>query len=332
VEKQTMKHYPLKTPARQAGLTLLELTVVMTILVALAGLTIPYVSSFFGAARDSTSVSSLAEVDKLMQSYSTKFMKEPNNMEALINGVTGASTTDTNCSADNAAANTVYCKLMFPGYFLPLKLTNEQLSSLNMAGIASLYYNDPTTLNATFASTVGVPTILSTANFVAQVVNPNTLNAGTTWTPPTTNPPATGTTPTIEDYLADVFATTAHNFDGQNCYVYVAFGVGNQSSLTGTVMSTAPVHFTSDGSAGPVVKYNRYLAIYQVDAQNNPSPIVGVATGLNPTVMTKGCPSGIEPAKYMGSAFAGNFAEGHLVGLARTQGTVYENINSNSGN
>jgi len=326
-----MKHYPLKTPARQAGLTLLELTVVMTILVALAGLTIPYVSSFFGAARDSTSVSSLAEVDKLIQSYDTKFMKEPNNMEALINGVVGTSTTDTNCNATNAAVNTVFCKLMFPGYFSPLALTSVQLSSLAMAGITSLYYNDPTTLNATFASTVGVPTIFSTANTVAQVVNPNTLYPDT-WIPPTTNPPATGTTPTIEDYLADVFGTTAHNFDGQNCYVYIAFGVGNQSTLTGTVMSTAPVHFTSDGSSGPVVKYNRYLAIYQVDAFNNPAPIVGVATGLNPTVLTKGCPSGIEPAKYLGAAFAGNVAEGHLQGLARTQGTTYENMNSNSGN
>ena len=331
-----MKHYPLKAPARQAGLTLLELTVVMTILVALAGLTVPYVSSFFGAARDSTSVSSLAEVDKWIQSYSTKFMKEPNNMEALINGVAGTSTTDTNCNATNAAVNTVYCKLMFPGYFSPLSLTDVQLNSLAMAGIASLYYNNPDTTNATFASTVGTPTALKAGNVVAQVVNPNDLFPDT-WIPPTTNPPATGT-PTIEDYLADVFGTTAHNFDGQNqpndqkCYVYVAFGVGNQSTLTGTVMSTAPVHFTSDGSAGPVVKYNRYLAIYQVDKINNTAKIQGVPTGLNPTVLTKGCPSGIEPAKYIGTVFAGNVAEGHLQGLARTQGTTYENINSNSGN
>ena len=84
-----MKQYQLKAPARQAGLTLLELTVVMTILVALAGLMVPHVRGFFGAAQNSTSVSSLAEVDKWIQSYNTKFMKEPNNMEALINGVGG---------------------------------------------------------------------------------------------------------------------------------------------------------------------------------------------------------------------------------------------------
>jgi len=132
---------------------------------------------------------------------------------------------------------------------------------------------------------------------------------------------------TIEDYLADVFGTTANNFDGQNCYTYVAFGIGNQSSLTGTVMSTAPVHFNADGSSGPNSKYNRYVAIYQVDAVNNASPIAGVATGLDPIVKTKGCPSGIESAKYIGSVIAGNVTEGRLLGLARTQGQTHKNIN-----
>ena len=40
---------------------------------------------------NSTNVSSLAEMDKWMQSYNSIFMKEPNNMEALIN-VIGRST------------------------------------------------------------------------------------------------------------------------------------------------------------------------------------------------------------------------------------------------
>ena len=37
-----MKHTKLKAPARQAGMTLLELTVVLLILIALAGMMIPY--------------------------------------------------------------------------------------------------------------------------------------------------------------------------------------------------------------------------------------------------------------------------------------------------
>lgn len=320
-----MKRYPLAAAKSQTGLTLLELTVVMTILVALAGLMVPYVGNFFGAAKDSTSASSLAAVDRSMQSYQTKFMKEPNHLEALINGVSGASATDPYCDATNAAVNMVYCKLMYPGYFAPLTLTSEQLTSLNTAGITALYYNDPTTSDATFASTISVPTLLTTASYVAQVVVP------TQWVPPVTNPPATGS-PTIEDYLADVFGTSPNKFDGQNCYTYIAFGIGNQSSLIGSVMSTAPIHFSSDGGLGPAVKYHRFLAIYQVDAQNNPSVIAGVSTGLHPAVASKGCPAGIEAAKYIGSAIAGTAADGHLWGLGRHQSNVYQNINANNGN
>ncbi len=213
---------------------------------------------------------------------------------------------------------------MYRGYFNPLQMTSVPLDSLNMAGITSLYYNDPNTTDATFASTVSVPTTLTTSNYVVQVVNPNVSNPGT-WTPTPTNPPATGTA-TIEDYLADVFGTTASNFDGQNCYSYVAFGIGNQSSLTGTMMSTAPVHFNSDGSSGPAIKYNRFVAIYQVDA--NTSASTPVPTGLNPAVLTKGCPSGTESAKFIGSVIVGNVVEGRLVGLGRTQGQTHRNINS----
>ena len=342
-----MKHYKLNAPARQAGLTLLELTVVMTILIALGGLMVPYVSSFFGTTQDSTSVSSLAEVDKWMQGYYTKSRKEPNNMEALINGVTGTvaltSTTvppgcNTSTLAPNAYSptlNDVYCNMIFPGYFNPIPLTSTLLSStgtplwnsLQMAGITSLYYNDPNTVDATFASTLissstsVQPVALSTSSYVAQVVIPSN------WTPPTSTSTTSTGTPTIEDYLADVFGTTASKFDGQRCYDYIAFGIGNQSALTGTVMATAPVHFNADGTSGPVLKYNRYVVIYQVDANNNAES--QYPTGLNPLVLTKGCPAGIESAKYIGTVIAGNQSDTRLMGLARTQGTAYEKINNN---
>jgi hypothetical protein len=285
----------------------------MTILVALAGLMVPRVRGFFGAAQDSTSVSSLAEMDKLMEGYYTRFGKEPNNMEALINGTAGASTIDTNCNATNAPLNSVYCKLMYPGYFTSIPLTNAHFSSLTMAGITSLYYNNSNTDDATFASTfsASAPISLTTGAYVASVAIPSSWPLV-----------ATGK---IEDYLADVFGTTANNFDGQNCYTYVAFGIGNQSQLTGTVMSTTPVHFNADGSSGPNIKYNRFVAIYQVDASQ--SKFDPVDTGLDPTVKTKGCSSGIESAKYIGSVIAGNVTEGRLMGLARTQGQTHRNIN-----
>ena len=41
-----MQHYKVKHIARQAGMTLIELSVVLLILVGLAGLLVPYVGSF----------------------------------------------------------------------------------------------------------------------------------------------------------------------------------------------------------------------------------------------------------------------------------------------
>ena len=41
-----MKHYKVKQYTRQAGMTLIELTVVLLVLIGLAGLLLPYVSGF----------------------------------------------------------------------------------------------------------------------------------------------------------------------------------------------------------------------------------------------------------------------------------------------
>ena len=165
-------------------------------------------------------------------------------------------------------------------------------------------------------SSANAPTTLTTGSYVASVVIPSNWPLV-----------ATGLQLSKTIWLMFLAQRPIISTDKNCCYDYVAFGIGNQSPLTGTVMSTAPVHFNADGSSGPNSKYNRFVAIYQVDAVNNASSIDSVATGLDPTVKTKGCPSGIESAKYIGSVIAGNVTEGRLMGLARTQGQTHKNIN-----
>lgn len=301
-----MKHYKVKNMTRQAGMTLIELTVVLLVLIGLAGLLIPYVSGFVGKTHDSTGVDNQAEIDSMMQRYATQYMRSPNNMEALINAADATAAAGADCAA--ATANTVYCKMMYTGYFTPLVIAAPMNMSLSMAGITSLYYNNADTDNATFASTVALPTNLSATSTVAGVaIAPDWL---------ADNPAGT-----IEDYLADVFGTTPNKFDG-NCYEYVAFGIGNGSDLNGTVMSTAPVHFASQGTMGPVNKYNRFLVVYQVDKLATAS--AAAATGLGAT--SKGCTAGTEAAKFLGSVMAMGQSAGHLWSLAHTQGHTYENI------
>ena len=305
-----MKHNKLKAHARQAGMTLLELTVVLLILLALAGLMIPYFDrSIATRTDDSTSVSSLAEVDKWMQGYYSVYMKEPNNMEALINGVAGASANP--CDATNAALNTVYCKLMYPGYFGTTTVDKSaainsaerlRFESLTMAGITSVYYNDPNTSDATFSSTIAG--------------DPTRIDDGSIHTLATVVIPPDSSAPTIEAYLAIVFGTTPDKFDG-TCYDYVAFGIGNGSSLTGTLMSSAPVRYLSESGAGPVEKYNYFVAIYQVDKLD---------AKVDPGASNNGCFEGTEWAKYIGSVIAGKRGDEHLLGLVRTQGQTHKNM------
>lgn len=47
--------------------------------------------------------------------------------------------------------------------------------------------------------------------------------------------------------------------------VYVAFGIGQASELTGRTMSDAPYHFGEGPNSAPEAVYARYLAIYKVE-------------------------------------------------------------------
>ena len=83
-------------------------------------------------------------------------------------------------------------------------------------------------------------------------------------------------------------------------------------------MSSAPVHYISSGTAGPIVKYHRFVAIYQVDK---------LATPVTQGASNSGCSEGTESAKYIGSVIAGDSDAGHLLGLVRTQGQTHKNMN-----
>ena len=261
-------------------------------------------------------------------------------MEALINGPTplppvssplttvppGCNINTTiNSTPPGIAANLVYCNMKYKGYFTPLPLSSVHLASLNNAGITSLFYNDPSTLDATFDSTLASNTLLTTGSYVASVNFP--LSSPVVWPGPTgltthTTPPGA----IIEDYLAAVFGSTSNKFD-YKCYDYIAFGIGNQSSLTGTVTSTAPVHFVAKSISTGTLTYNRYLAIYQVDKTSSLS--LSSATPLPLGGARKGCAAGIESAKFIGSVIADGSSSGQLMGLANSLANSANSANSN---
>ncbi|MGR8950816.1 MAG: type II secretion system protein [Gammaproteobacteria bacterium] len=305
-----MKHY--NHFRAQAGMTLIELTVVLLVLIGLAGLLIPYVSGFVGKTHDGTGTFNSAALDTNIQRFVAEKTSLPNNMEALINGAAGtAQATDATCQA--ATAGSVYCKMMSTALFTTATVDSTgtgadlmRYNSLNMAGINSLYYNNPDTDNATFGSTTGTPTSLTGAPQTIAIVSA------------LTNPPFT-TALSVEEHLAAAFERPVNKFDSA-CYDYAVFGIGDSTDLIGKTMSTAPVHFAQQGTMGPVNKYNRFVAVVQIDKNG---------AAVAPTANTSGCTAGMEPAKFIGAAMAMGTSAGHLWGTSHSLAHSWENIAAN---
>ena len=67
----------------RSGLTLLELVVVMTILVALAGILIPLLPGLFTRSAIATNSTNVPEIGKAIGEYQQMYLQFPNNWDAL---------------------------------------------------------------------------------------------------------------------------------------------------------------------------------------------------------------------------------------------------------
>ena len=75
-----------RTARAPRGLTLLELVVVMTILVALAGILIPMLPNFLNRATISSCTTNLSELAKLIQTYQTLYIGYPDQLDNFAGG------------------------------------------------------------------------------------------------------------------------------------------------------------------------------------------------------------------------------------------------------
>jgi type II secretory pathway pseudopilin PulG len=287
-----MKHY--KQMGRQAGMTLIELTVVMLILVGLAGLLLPYVSGYLNKTHTSTGASSMAELNAAIMRYENDHMSDPNKLESLINQAAATAAASGVCTT--ATANTIYCGIQDRNILAVTALTTTTLESLNKAGITQVLDNNADTANKTFASTQDTATYQQTLATSTPLATVGTCQYAS----------ACGGGTAVDYHMQTAFggATTDYN---TTCYDYFVFGVGNDSDLTGTTIASPPVHFSEDGSANAIEKYNRFLAVYQVDKSNSGT-----------------CTSWTESAKFMGVAMNGSY--GHLWAQNSALSFAYEHM------
>jgi len=258
-----VKYYTNK--ARQAGMTLIELTVVLLVLVGLAGIMIPYVTGFVGKTHDATGSSNIAEVGNAITRFETQFGSYPKNMDSLIVGAdttTGSAIDYTMCDVMSMAG----CASMSDYDIAALPLTGsavvgsgvaigaEVCGSLRKAGltdVVNMATDAQTDFNATF----------NNANSTTQTVRIVPMMGACTGT-------------VAEIYPGKV--ATALGIDTTN-RAYVIFGVGQRSQMVGKTMQEAPVHFAKNADMNASQAYNRFGAIFEVDRDTTTTVSAGNA-------------------------------------------------------
>jgi type II secretory pathway pseudopilin PulG len=305
-----VNNYKLKSVKAQAGMTLIELTVVLLILVALAGLMVPYVGSFVQKTHDSTNSNNLAQLNNAMGRFIAEKNRMPAHMSALLNASGAGAAASGSCLT--ATANTIYCGMLDTTMFAPVTYSgtaateNIPLNSLKKAGFDMYLKNNQDTANKTFDSDTGMSYLpdpyAGTAAIFAQV-------QGYT--------KADGTVVSIPMHLSVALGGAGMDYN-TTCYDYIAFGLGDKNEMVGNTMSASPVHFPENAELGPVQRYNHYVAIFQVDKSN---------TGTySEAGDTKYCTPVTEKAKYLGAAMnVPAYPGSHLFGVGEALGYAYEN-------
>jgi len=301
--------------ARQAGMTLIELTVVLLVLIGLAGLMIPYVGSFVEKTNDSTGSSNLAQLNGAMGRFITERNRLPHHLESLINNADATTLASGDCAIGSPLAGDVYCGLADPTVFNAITYTagvaadDIALASLEKANITMYVNNNADAENKTFsngtamkyiplpagvteATFAGLPAIAVTS-IVAGVAGNNMTRMG----------------------LAAMLGGAGMDYFPE-CYDYIAMGIGDSSELIGKTITSAPVNFATNADQGPVQNYNHYIAIFQVDKSNTNGVI------LDSGNYTHQCSSVTEAAKFIGTVL--NTADG-LTGVKNALETAYNN-------
>lgn len=221
----------IRTRRRQAGLTLLELTVVLLILVGLAGLVLPYAQGYLQRTHDGTGNDNLWELNNAVGLFQTKYFMHPSAYHSLVD------------------PNGLYGDLMATAY-LTTFTNSAAKAALKMAGVTQVWTmkDEPNSDSATFDAVSALVSTTAAATSLAVVT-------------------VGGEFSTVPRHLSFAFygnsLSHAGEFDNANC-AYVVLGVGDESEMVGKVMASAPVHFAAQPGMGPHQKYNRFVTVYQV--------------------------------------------------------------------
>ena len=208
-----------------AGLSLLELLVVLTILIALGGIVVSTLPGLLDRTQIATAAANVPQIDSsIRQNMILHQGRLGDRFDSLISGST---------SLDGQIPSYVGGDDVFQAG----SLTEDELEALRAIGVTELIPAAETTNNATYESHQQAPVPLGTDSKVA------TINVAAR-----------------PDLIRQLWNMEPNKEDK-----YLVFGLGARSTLVGSgqdaLFAEAPVHFSDTQTTNPRLMYSRYLLV-----------------------------------------------------------------------
>ena len=231
------------------GLTLIELVVVMTILIALAGLLVPTFSSMLTRGHVSTCATNIPETNKVVQEYQQLYGRYPNNLDALTDGTNlinyfaGGVLDPTNGGTATMAG----------GEITTYTLTATDVSTMANAGITSIQ-----SMLAVAGSAAIAAGFDPTFNYYSDYAVPTsgTANAITV---------AAGKVVAQIDPTTTAGAAILNKLNQPLTGTYIVLGIGPRCDMIGKTMTTPPVHFGDTVPLNPELGYERLVCVFKIE-------------------------------------------------------------------
>jgi len=215
---------------RRAGLTLLELVVVMAILVAIAAILIPLLPEYLGKANLSAGATNMNELEKAIQTFRTTYSRQPNYFDSLLDSSGALSSLLPGVDTTGATAA--------GGAIVTLTLNSGPASRLTREGINTLHDLTGTTADSNFHATL----------------NPY----GSTLTNRTIAASKTVAGLASPDSIPGITLNATHK--------YAVFGIGKYCNLCGPdgVVKEPPFYGQHAQQNTPATVYQRFAAVYDI--------------------------------------------------------------------
>jgi len=214
------------------GLSLLELLVVLTILIALGGIVVSTLPGMLKRTQVATAASNIPEIDATIRRNGMLSQGQiGNRFDSLISGT---------ASLDGGVPTFIGGNENFE----TTSLSPADVAALREVGITELVPATEETENATFSSHEQLPIEIGSDTRVC----------------------------TLSNDVAFTVLREGWNFEPADGAKYLVFGLGQQCSLVGAgekaAFPEAPMHYSDDRAQSPKEMYSRYLLLVELKSKS----------------------------------------------------------------